>query len=173
MRGSDPDASLYWLARMIEAGEDPLYIMRRLVRFASEDVGNADPQALTLTISATEAFKFIGPPEGYLALAQATVYLALCEKSNAVYNAYGAASRDARDLPEYPVPMHIRNAPTKLMNELGYGEGYLYPHDYPDTLVKQTYLPKELVDKEYYRPTDRGIERRLKAFMDKVRPYHK
>lgn len=173
MRGSDPDASLYWLARMIEAGEDPLYIMRRLVRFASEDVGNADPQALTLTISATEAFKFIGPPEGYLALAQATVYLALCEKSNAVYNAYGAASRDARDLPEYPVPMHIRNAPTKLMNKLGYGEGYLYPHDYPDTLVKQTYLPKELVDKEYYRPTDRGIERRLKAFMDKVRPYHK
>lgn len=173
IRGSDPDASLYWLARMIEAGEDPLFIMRRLVRFASEDVGNADPQALTLTISATEAFKFIGPPEGYLALAQAAVYLALCEKSNAVYTAYGAASRDARDLPEYPVPMHIRNAPTKLMNEFGYGQGYLYPHDHPDALVKQTYLPKELLSKEYYRPTDRGMERRLKAFMEKVRPYHR
>jgi putative ATPase len=173
MRGSDPDASLYWLARMIEGGEDPLYIMRRLVRFASEDVGNADPQALTLTISATEAFKFIGPPEGYLALAQAAVYLALCEKSNAVYTAYGAAARDVRNLPEYPVPMHIRNAPTKLMNELGYGEGYLYPHDYPEAIVKQAYLPKELAGKEYYRPTDRGVERKLKAFMDKVRPYHK
>ena len=173
MRGSDPDASLYWLARMIESGEDPLYIMRRLVRFASEDVGNADPQALTLTISATEAFKFIGPPEGYLALAQAAVYLALCEKSNAVYTAYGAASRDAKDLSEYPVPMHIRNAPTKLMTELGYGEGYKYPHDYPDALVKQTYLPDELIGKEYYRPTDRGMERKLKAFMDKVRPFHR
>ncbi len=173
IRGSDPDASLYWLARMIEGGEDPLYIMRRLVRFASEDVGNADPQALTLTISATEAFKFIGPPEGYLALAQAAVYLALCEKSNAVYTAYGAAARDVRDLPEYPVPMHIRNAPTKLMDELGYGEGYLYPHDYPDAIVKQAYLPEELRGKQYYHPTDRGIERKLKAFMEKVRPYHK
>lgn len=173
MRGSDPDASLYWLARMIEGGEDPLYIMRRLVRFASEDVGNADPQALTLTISATEAFKFIGPPEGYLALAQAAIYLALCEKSNAVYTAYGAANRDARDLPEYPVPLHIRNAPTKLMNELGYGEGYRYPHDHPDALVKQTYMPRELLGKQYYHPTDRGIERKLKAFMEKVRPYHK
>ena len=172
MRGSDPDASLYWLARMIEGGEDPLFIMRRLVRFASEDVGNADPQALTLAMSATEAFKFIGPPEGYLALAQATVYLALSEKSNAVYTAYGAAARDAKNLSEYPVPMHIRNAPTKLMDELGYGEGYLYPHDHPDALVKQTYLPKEIVGKQYYHPTDRGIERRLKAFMDKVRPFH-
>jgi putative ATPase len=173
MRGSDPDASLYWLARMIEGGEDPLYIMRRLVRFASEDVGNADPQALALTISATEAFKFIGPPEGYLALAQAAIYLALCEKSNAVYTAYGAAARDARDLPEYPVPMHIRNAPTKLMNELGYGEGYMYPHDYPDALVRQAYMPRELLGKQYYHPTDRGIERRLKAFMEKIRPYHR
>ncbi len=173
MRGSDPDASLYWLARMIEGGEDPLYIMRRLVRFASEDVGNADPQALTLTISATEAFKFIGPPEGYLALAQAVIYLALCEKSNAVYTAYGAAARDARNLPEYPVPMHIRNAPTKLMNELGYGEGYLYPHSYPDALVRQTYLPPEIAGKQYYHPTARGVERRLKTFMEKVRPYHK
>jgi putative ATPase len=158
---------------MIEGGEDPLFVMRRLVRFASEDVGNADPYALTLAISATEAFKFIGPPEGYLALAQAVTYLSLCQKSNAVYRAYGAASRDARDLPEYPVPMHIRNAPTRLMDELGYGEGYLYPHDHPEALVKQTYLPEELLGKEYYRPTDRGEERRLKAFMEKVRNYHK
>lgn len=173
MRGSDADAALYWLARMIEGGEDPLFVMRRLVRFASEDVGNADPHALTLTISATEAFKFIGPPEGYLALAQAAVYLSLCEKSNAVYTAYGAAARDARNLPEYPVPLHIRNAPTKLMNELGYGEGYLYPHDHPGALVKQTYLPEELLGKRYYRPTDRGEERHLKAFMEKVRNYHK
>ncbi len=173
MRGSDADASLYWLARMIEGGEDPLYIMRRLVRFASEDVGNADPHALTLAISATEAFKFIGPPEGYLALAQVAVYLSLCEKSNAIYTAYGKAARDARDLPEYPVPMHIRNAPTKLMNELGYGEGYLYPHDHPGAVVKQTYLPPELLGRRYYHPTDRGEERRLKVFMDKVRDYHK
>ncbi|MEN6617319.1 MAG: replication-associated recombination protein A [Syntrophorhabdus sp.] len=173
LRGSDVDASLYWLARMVEGGEDPLFIMRRLVRFASEDVGNADPQALILTMSATEAFKFIGPPEGYLALAQAAIYLALCQKSNAVYTAYGAASRDARDLPEYPVPMHIRNAPTKLMNELGYGEGYRYPHDYPDTLVKQTYLPGELVGKEYYHPTGRGMESHLKEFMEKVRRFHR
>ncbi|MHB8108549.1 MAG: replication-associated recombination protein A [Syntrophorhabdaceae bacterium] len=173
LRGSDPDASLYWLARMIEGGEDPLFIMRRLVRFSSEDVGNADPQALILAMSATEAFRFIGPPEGYLALAQLTIYLALCEKSNAIYKAYGAASRDARDLPEYSVPLHIRNAPTKLMNELGYGEGYKYPHDYPDALVKQTYLPQELVGKEYYHPTSRGTERRLKEFMEKVRVFHK
>ncbi|HOW53420.1 MAG TPA: replication-associated recombination protein A [Syntrophorhabdaceae bacterium] len=173
MRGSDADASLYWLARMIEAGEDPLYIMRRIVRFASEDIGNADPYALTLTISATEAFKFIGPPEGYLALAQAVIYLSLCEKSNAVYKAYGAAARDARDLPEYPVPMHIRNAPTRLMNELGYGEGYLYPHDHPGGLVKQAYFPGEMAGKRYYHPTDRGEERRLRAFMDRARAYHK
>jgi putative ATPase len=119
MRGSDPDASLYWLARMIEGGEDPLFIARRMVRFASEDVGNADPQALTLTMAAMEAFNFIGPPEGYLALAQACIYLSLCEKSNAIYIAYSRASKDARELPEYPVPLHIRNAPTKLMKELG------------------------------------------------------
>jgi len=173
MRGSDPDASLYWLARMIEAGEDPLYVMRRIVRFASEDVGNADPYALTLAISATEAFRFIGPPEGYLALAQAAVYLALCEKSNAVYKAYGAAARDARDLQEYPVPMQIHKTPTKLMNELGYGEGYLYPHDYPGAIVKQTHLPEELLGKQYYHPTDRGEERRLRNFMEKVRNCHK
>jgi putative ATPase len=130
MRGSDPDAALYWLVRMIEGGEDPLYIARRMVRFASEDIGNADPYALTLTISAMEAFRFIGPPEGYLALAQACIYLSLSEKSNAVYTAYQSAEYDVRHRPEYPVPLHIRNAPTKLMEELGYGKGYLYPVSY-------------------------------------------
>jgi putative ATPase len=169
MRGSDPDASLYWLARMIEGGEDPLYIARRMVRFASEDVGNADPQALTLTMAAMEAFNFIGPPEGYLALAQACVYLSLCEKSNAIYIAYSRASKDARELPEYPVPLHIRNAPTKLMKELGYGEAYLYPHDYKDGLVQQEYLPPEMKEKRYYFPRDRGYEKNLLAFMTKAR----
>jgi putative ATPase len=169
LRGSDPDASLYWLARMIEGGEDPLYIARRMVRFASEDVGNADPQALTLTMAAMEAFNFIGPPEGYLALAQACIYLSLCEKSNAIYIAYSRASKDARELPEYPVPLHIRNAPTKLMKELGYGEAYLYPHDYKDGLVQQEYLPPEIKEKRYYFPKDRGYEKNLLAFMTKAR----
>jgi len=169
MRGSDPDAALYWLVRMIEAGEDPLYIARRMVRFASEDIGNADPYALTLTISAMQAFDFIGPPEGYLALAQACIYLSLSEKSNAIYTAYNAVERDVRELPEYPVPLHIRNAPTKLMESLGYGRGYLYPHNFKDAIVKQAYMPEELKNKRYYHPTERGHEKRLKEFMEKVR----
>jgi putative ATPase len=169
MRGSDPDAALYWLARMVEGGEDPLYIMRRMVRFASEDVGNADPHALTLTVSAMEAFKFIGPPEGYLALAQACIYLSLCEKSNATYKAFNSVSHDVKNLPEYPVPFHIRNAPTKLMEGLGYGDGYLYPHDYDDAIVKQAYMPEQIKNKRYYRPTDRGYERKLQEFLEKVR----
>jgi putative ATPase len=169
MRGSDPDAALYWLARMIEGGEEPLYILRRMVRFASEDIGNADPHALTLTISATEAFKFIGAPEGYLAIAQACIYLSLCEKSNAVYVAYGSVSKDAKSLPEYPVPLHIRNAPTKLMGELGYGDGYLYPHNFDDGIVKQSYFPDEIKNKKYYHPTNRGYEIKLKEFMEKVK----
>ncbi|MGD0231411.1 MAG: replication-associated recombination protein A [Syntrophorhabdales bacterium] len=169
MRGSDPDAALYWLARMIEAGEDPLYIARRMTRFASEDVGNADPQALSISLSAMEAFNFLGAPEGYLALAQACVYLSCCEKSNAVYTAYNQAAADVRNLPEYPVPLHIRNAPTKLMKELGYGHDYLYPHDYEDGLVSQEYLPEALGKKRYYHPTDRGYEMRLGEFLAKVR----
>lgn len=169
MRGSDPDAALYWLARMIEGGEDPLYIVRRMVRFASEDVGNADPQALSLTMAAMEAFNFIGPPEGYLALAQACIYLSLCEKSNAIYIAYSRAGKDARELPEYPVPLHIRNAPTKLMKELGYGEAYLYPHDYKNGLVQQEYFPPEMKDRRYYFPKNRGYEQKLQEFLDKVR----
>ncbi len=169
MRGSDPDAALYWLARMIEGGEDPLFILRRMVRFASEDVGNADPDALPLAMAAMEAFNFIGPPEGYLALAQACIYLSLCEKSNAVYIAYNRASADARELPQYPVPLHIRNAPTKLMKELGYGEHYLYPHDYDHGIVGQEYLPPEMKNKRYYFPKDRGYEKQLRAFQEKVR----
>ena len=169
MRGSDPDAALYWLARMIEAGEDPLYIARRMTRFASEDVGNADPQALAVSMAAMEAFKFLGPPEGYLALAQACLYLSCAEKSNAVYTAYNQAAADVRSLPEYPVPLHIRNAPTKLMKDLGYGHDYLYPHDYEDGLVSQEYLPEALRTKRYYHPTDRGYEIRLREFLGKVR----
>lgn len=168
MRGSDPDASLYWLARMIEGGEDPLYIARRMVRFASEDIGNANPYALTLAVSAVEAFKFIGPPEGYLSLAQTCVYLSLCEKSNAIYTAYKSADRDAKELPGYPVPLHIKNAPTKLLAGLGYAEGYLYPHDYKDGVVAQDYLPEELKGKRYYHPVDRGYEKHLKTFMKKI-----
>lgn len=169
MRGSDPDAAIYWLTRMIEGGEDPLFILRRMVRFASEDIGNADPYALTLTMSATEAFRFIGAPEGYLALAQACIYLSLCEKSNAVYISYNSVSKDVKNLPEYPVPLHIRNAPTKLMGALGYGDGYLYPHNFDNAIVKQSYFPDEMKNKRYYYPTDRGFEKKLKAFLEKVR----
>src|SRR5271157_2468123 len=172
LRGSDPDASLYWLARMIESGEDPLYLARRMVRFASEDVGNADPFALTLTMSCMEAFNFIGPPEGYLALAQAAIYLALAEKSNAVYKAYGDAERDVRDFPECPVPLHLRNAPTKLMKELGYAHGYLYPHDYEGAVVDQEYMPEKLRGRAYYHPTGRGYEKKLKEFLERVKKVH-
>jgi putative ATPase len=172
LRGSDPDASLYWLARMIESGEDPLYIARRMVRFASEDVGNADPFALSLTMSCMEAFNFIGPPEGYLALAQAAIYLALAEKSNAVYKAYGQAERDVRDFPECPVPLHLRNAPTKLMKELGYAHGYLYPHDFEGAVVEQEYMPEKLRGRAYYHPTGRGYEKKLKEFLERVKKVH-
>lgn len=172
MRGSDPDAALYWLARMLEAGEDPLYVARRMTRFASEDIGNADPQALGIAIAAMQAFHFLGAPEGYLALAQACVYLTLAEKSNATYTAYGRAASDVRNLPEYPVPLHIRNAPTKLMKEIGYGRDYLYPHDYDEALVKQDYLPEQLRNKRYYQPKDRGYERKMKEFLEKVRKVH-
>jgi putative ATPase len=161
LRDSDPDAALYWLTRMLEAGEDRLYIARRLVRFASEDVGNADPQALLLTLAAKEAYDFLGDPEGELALAQATLYLALAPKSNAVYVAYDAAKGDVRDRPAEPVPLHIRNAPTRLMKDLGYGAGYQYAHDAPDARVDQDDLPDALRGHQYYRPTDRGLEAEL------------
>ena len=158
LRDSDPDAALYWLTRMLEAGEDRLYIARRLVRFASEDVGNADPAALSLTLAAKEAYDFLGDPEGELALAQATLYLALAPKSNAVYVAFNEAKEDVTERPAEPVPLHIRNAPTRLMKELGYGAGYQYAHDAPDARVDQDDLPEALRGRQYYRPTDRGLE---------------
>ncbi|HBH00404.1 MAG TPA: AAA family ATPase [Candidatus Rokubacteria bacterium] len=161
LRDSDPDAALYWLVRMLEAGEDRLYIARRLVRFASEDVGNADPGALALVLAAKDAYDFLGTPEGELALAQATLYLALAPKSNAAYVAYGAAQADVHERPAEPVPLHIRNAPTGLMQELGYGAGYQYAHDAPDARVDQEDLPDALRGREYYRPTDRGFEAEL------------
>jgi putative ATPase len=161
LRDSDPDAALYWLTRMLEAGEDRLYLARRLVRFASEDVGNADPAALTLTLAAKEAYDLLGDPEGELALAQATLYLALAPKSNAVYTALDAARADVRERPAEPVPLHIRNAPTRLMKDLGYGKGYQYAHDAPDARVDQDDLPEALRGRQYYHPSDRGLETEL------------
>ena len=166
LRGSDPDAALYWLGRMVEAGEDPLYIARRMIRFASEDVGNADPQALQVTVSAMEAFHFIGLPEGDLALAQAAVYLATAPKSNAIYTAYQRVKKDVRELENMGVPLHIRNAPTSLMKDLGYGKGYQYPHDYPDHFVEEEYLPENLKGKIYYHPSDQGFEREIKKRLE-------
>ena len=151
LRGSDADAGLYWLARMLEAGEDPLYIARRLVRFAVEDVGSADPQALVIAVAAKDAVHFIGRPEGDLALAECVVYLARAKKSNDIYMAYEAAKEDALETRAAPVPMHIRNAPTRLMKKLGYGKDYKYPHDYPDADVEQQYMPDNLKNKKYLK----------------------
>jgi putative ATPase len=166
MRNSDPDASLYWLARMLEGGEDPLYIARRLVRFASEDIGNADPQALGVAVAAKEAAHFIGMPEGNTALAQAVVYLATAPKSNAILTAYGRAADDARAGPAEPVPLHLRNAPTRLMKSLDYGRDYQYAHDAPDAVTGMTCLPESLKDRRYYRPTDRGFEKEIKRRLE-------
>jgi putative ATPase len=159
MRGSDPDAALYWLARMLEAGEDPLYLARRMVRFASEDIGNADPQALQVALAAMQAFHCIGFPEGRLALAQAALYLATAPKSNAVYAAYDAAEADVKREGALPVPLHIRNAPTRLMKDLEYGKGYQYAHNHPQAYVHQEYLPDALRGRIYYRPAGRGFEK--------------
>jgi putative ATPase len=161
LRGSDPDAAVYWLARMLERGDDPLYVARRLVRFATEDVGLADPQALPLAVAAQQAVHFLGMPEGALALAELTLYLALAPKSNAVYRAYGAASADVASTRNDPVPIHLRNAPTRLMKELGYGRGYRYAHDFADGIVAQENLPENLKGATYYVPTERGFEREL------------
>ncbi len=161
LRGGDPDAALYWLARMIEAGEDPLYVARRMVRFATEDIGLADPRALQITLLSMQAIEFIGLPEGELALAEAAIYLACAPKSNAIYVAYGRVKKDVAEKGALPVPLHIRNAPTALMENLGYGKGYRYPHDHPDALVEQDYLPVELGRKKYYQPTGRGLEKRI------------
>ena len=169
LRGSDPDAALYWLGRMLEAGEDPLYIARRMVRFASEDVGMADPQALQVAVSAMEAFHFVGLPEGCLALAQAAVYLATAPKSNSLYTAYQRVQKDVRESENMPVPLHIRNAPTSLMEELGYGKGYKYPHDYPDHFVEEEYLPENLRGRTYYRPSEQGFEKEIKKRLENWR----
>lgn len=158
LRDGDPDAALYWLARMLAAGEDPLYIARRLIRVASEDIGNADPTALSVAVAAKEAYHFLGSPEGELALAQCVCYLATAPKSNAVYRAYEKARTDVEQAPMAPVPLHLRNAPTPLMTHMGYGVGYRYAHDEPDALVDQEHVPPELKDRTYYEPTDRGYE---------------
>ena len=168
MRNSDPDAAVYWLARMLEAGEDPLYIARRVARFASEDVGLADPQALPLAIAAYQACHFIGMPECSVHLTEAVVYLSLAPKSNAMESAYFAARDDAlKELAE-PVPLHIRNAPTSLMKDLGYGEGYRYAHDYEDKLTTMECLPEHLRGRKYYRPTDQGTERRFRERKEQI-----
>ena len=161
LRGSDPQASLYWLGRMIEAGEDPLYVARRLVRFASEDVGLADPNALVQALAAKDAVHFIGLPEGGLALAQAVVYLATAPKSNSLTEAYGKVKRAIEERPAEPVPLVIRNAPTSLMAKLGFGDGYKYPHDYLEQVVSQEYLPDGLAGTEFYRPGAAGFEKEI------------
>ncbi|HXD22698.1 MAG TPA: replication-associated recombination protein A, partial [Gemmatimonadaceae bacterium] len=161
LRGSDPQGALYWLARMIDGGEDPMYIARRTVRFASEDVGLADPRALEIAIAARDAYHFLGSPEGELALAEAAVYLATAPKSNRVYAAWGEALAAARDTPAAAVPKHIRNAPTKLMKELGYGAGYQYAHSVPEGYLPQDYLPDEIADAKFYEPTAFGFEKEI------------
>jgi putative ATPase len=166
MRNSDPDAAVYWVARMLEAGEDPLYVARRLIRFASEDVGNADPQALSVAVAAKDAAHFIGMPEGNNALAQAAIYLATAPKSNAVYTAYNAAAADAHQQAAEPVPLHLRNAPTKLMKQLDYGKGYQYAHEEPDAIADMDCLPPSLAGRKYYRPTDRGFEKEIKRRLE-------
>jgi len=169
LRGSDPDAALYWLARMLAGGEDPFYIARRMVRFASEDIGNADPNALSITMNAMEAFKFLGHPEGELALAQAAVYLATAPKSNSIYSAFGKTRAAIKKTGSLPVPFHIRNAPTKLMKNIGYGKNYKYAHNYENAIVPQEYLPDELKGQFFYFPTNRGFEKIIKDRLDKWR----
>jgi putative ATPase len=166
VRGSDVEGSLYWLARMLAGGEDPLYVARRLVRIASEDVGLADPRALSLALAAKDAYHFLGSPEGELALAQATVYLATAPKSNRVYEAYGRAVQAAEEHPAEAVPLHIRNAPTQLMEELGYGAGYKYAHAYEEAYVPQDYLPDALRGARWYEPTEFGFEKDIRKRME-------
>jgi len=161
MRGSDPDASLYWLARMLEAGEDPLYIARRLVRFSSEDVGMADPQALVIAMAAQQAVHFLGMPEGNLALAEAVVYMATATKSNSLYQAYSRVQQEIRQNPDQPVPLHLRNPVTPLMKEAGYGKDYKYAHDYPGHFVEQKNLPNSIQNRRYYTPSEQGYEKKI------------
>ena len=169
VRNSDPDAALYWLARMLEAGEDPLYIARRVVRMAVEDIGLAEPNALALCMAARDAVDFIGMPEGNLALAQAVVYLSVAPKSNALYTAYGAALQDVEQTAAEPVPLHLRNAPTSLMKDLGYGKGYQYAHDTEDKVADMQCLPNSLRGRVYYRPTNEGVEKRIRERLEEIK----
>ncbi|MCC5811982.1 MAG: replication-associated recombination protein A [Ectothiorhodospiraceae bacterium] len=170
MRGSDPDATLYWFCRMLDGGCDPLYIARRVVRMASEDIGNADPRALPIALAAWETQERLGSPEGELAIAHALVYLASVPKSNAVYKAFNRAMKDARDHGSLEVPMHLRNAPTKLMKELGYSQGYRYAHDEPDGYAAgEDYFPEEMAPRRYYQPVERGLEIRIKERLERLR----
>ncbi len=169
VRNSDPDAALYWLARMLESGEEPLYLARRLVRMASEDIGLAEPGALAVTLAAKDAFDFLGAPEGNLALAQAAVYLSLAPKSNALYTAYGEVLEDVHKTEADPVPLHLRNAVTGLMKNIGYSQGYKYAHNFDDKVTDMTCLPDNLSSRQYYKPTDQGFEARLRTRMDEIR----
>ena len=169
VRNSDPDAALYWLARMLEAGEDGLYITRRVVRMASEDIGLADPNALAITLAARDAVDFLGMPEGNLALAQAVVYLCAAPKSNALYAAYGAVLEDVERTAQDPVPLHLRNPVTGLMKNIGYGSGYQYAHDLDQKVADMQCLPDNLKGRTYYHPTDEGIEKRIKARLDEIK----
>jgi putative ATPase len=169
VRNSDPDAALYWLARMLESGEDALYLARRMVRMASEDIGLADPSALQVTLAAMNAFDFLGAPEGHLALAQAAVYLSLAPKSNAVYTAFGAVHDDLQSTIAEPVPLHLRNAVTGLMEHLGYGKGYQYAHNTEEKVADMTCLPESLAGRVYYHPTDQGLEARIRQRLEEIR----
>ncbi len=171
MRNSDPDAAVYWLARMLEAGEDPLYVARRVIRFASEDVGLADPRALEIAVAAYQACHFIGMPECTVHLTQAVVYLSLAPKSNALYEAYNRAKDDALSMLAEPVPLVIRNAPTRLMKELDYGKGYQYAHDTADKLTNMQCLPDSLLGRSYYRPTEEGLEAKCKARLEQIKEW--
>jgi putative ATPase len=169
VRNSDPDAALYWLARMLESGEDPLYLARRMVRMASEDIGLAEPGALAVTLAARDAFEFLGPPEGNLALAQAAVYLSLAPKSNALYTGYGEVDKDLQKTIAEPVPLHLRNAVTGLMGHIGYGKGYQYAHNSEEKVTDMTCLPESLLGRVYYRPTDQGFEAQLQQRLEEIR----
>ena len=168
IRGSDPDATLYWMARMLEAGEDPMFIVRRMVIFASEDIGNADPEALKVALAAKDAFHFVGMPEGWIPLSQCATYLACAPKSNASYIGYQEALKDVKKKGALSVPLHIRNAPTTLMKDIGYSKGYKYPHDFGG-YTKQTYLPDELKDMVYYKPTNNGFDKEIKKRLEDIR----
>lgn len=171
MRNSDPDAAVYWLARMLEAGEDPLYVARRLVRFASEDIGMADSQALTLAVSAYQACHFLGMPECNVHLSHAVIYLSMAPKSNSAYMAYESAKADAQNMLAEPVPLTIRNAPTGLMKDLHYGDGYVYAHDTKEKIARMQCLPDSLEGREYYRPTDQGAEEPVKGRLEEIRKW--